>query len=159
VTAVTAQKGVQRFALEGETVAFLEESHAIPLVSIVIAFRMGSGEDPAGKEGLARLAMRMLRRGTDKKSAKQIEESIDTLGGEMAVDTSVSSVAVHAQVIGRNVEPFVDLLAHLLSSSTFPEDEFSRLRRESIAEIVEARDNDRAIAQKAFQRFVFPGHA
>ena len=148
-----------RFELDGGALALLEPSHVLPLVSIVVALRCGSASDPPEKSGLARLAMRMLRRGCDGMTAEQIDFRIDALGAEMAVDTSSSNVAIHAQVIGRNLDAFVDLLARLLSTPTFPEDELQRLVRETQAEIVEARDSDRVVAQKAMQRALFAGHA
>jgi zinc protease len=77
----------------------------------------------------------------------------------MAVDTSPSSVSVHAQVISRSVGGLVDLLARLLTTPTFPLDELERLKRETVAEIIEARDNDRVVGQKALQRTLFEGHA
>jgi len=76
----------------------------------------------------------------------------------MAVDTSASTVAIHAQVISRNLDAFIELLAKIVASPTFPEDELARLKRETVAEIIESRDNDRAVAQKAFQRALFDGH-
>jgi zinc protease len=91
-------------------------------------------------------------------TSEQIDFRIDVLGAEMAVDTSPSTVAIHTQVIARNLDAFVDLLALLLSKPTFPEDELARLRRETAAEIIEARDSDRAVAQKAMQRTLFEGH-
>jgi len=147
-----------RFELDGGALAMLEASHAVPLVSMVVMLRSGSALDPAGKEGLARLTLRMLRRGCEGMIAEQIDFRIDALGAEMAVDTSPSTVAIHAQVIARNLDPFVELLAKLLSTPTFPEDELARLRRETAAEIIEARDNDRIVAQKAMQRTLFEGH-
>jgi zinc protease len=148
-----------RFELEGGAVAFLEEAHAVPLVSIVVAARCGSAVDPDGKWGLARIALRMLRRGCEGMTSEQIDFRIDSLGAEMAVDTSHSTVAMHAQVIARNLRSFVDLMARLITTSTFPEDELERLKRETIAEIIEGRDNDRVVAQKALQRTLFAGHA
>jgi zinc protease len=147
-----------RFELDGGALAMLEASHAVPLVSMVVALRSGSALDPAGKEGLARLTMRMLRRGCEGMTSEQIDFRVDALGAEMAVDTSPSTVAIHAQVIARNLDAFIDLLARLLATPTFPEDELARLRRETAAEIIEARDNDRAVAQKAMQRTLFEGH-
>jgi len=91
-------------------------------------------------------------------TAEQIDFRIDVLGAEMAVDTSASTVAIHAQVISRNLDAFIELLARLLATPTFPDDELARLKRETVAEIIEARDNDRAVAQKAFQRALFAGH-
>src|SRR5258708_23270795 len=91
-------------------------------------------------------------------AAEQPGFRIDTLGAEMAVDTSSSTVAIHAQVISRNLDPFIELLARLLTTPSFPVDELERLKRETVAEIVEARDNDRSVAQKAMQRTLFEGH-
>jgi|CZKU01.1.fsa_nt_gi zinc protease len=147
-----------RFDLAGGALALLETSHDVPLVSIVIALRCGSAVDPPGKTGLARLAMRMLRRGCEGFSSEQIDFRIDVLGAEMAVDTSHSTVAVHAQLIARNLDAFVGLVATMLGTPTFPAEELERLKRESVAEIVEARDSDRAVAQKAMQRTLFEGH-
>jgi zinc protease len=147
-----------RFELDGGAVAFLEPTHAVPIVSIVIALRCGSAVDLPGKSGLARIALRMLRRGCEGMTAEQIDFRIDLLGGELAVDASPSSVAMHAQVIARSLDPFIDLLTRLLGTPTFPEDELERLKRETIAEIIEARDSDRVVAQKALQRTLFAGH-
>jgi zinc protease len=147
-----------RFELDGGAVAMLEPSHAVPLVSIVVALRSGSALDPEGKWGLARIALRMLRRGCEGMTAEQIDFRIDSLGGEMAVDTSPSTVAIHANVIARNLDVFADLLTRLLTRPTFPVDELERLQRETIAEIIEARDSDRVVAQKALQRTLFEGH-
>ena len=94
----------------------LEASHAVPLVSMVVLLRCGSALDPAGKEGLARLTLRMLRRGCEGMSAEQIDFRIDALGAEMAVDTAPSTVAVHAQVISRNLDGLIELLARLLGT-------------------------------------------
>ncbi|HEY1694544.1 MAG TPA: pitrilysin family protein [Polyangiaceae bacterium] len=148
-----------RIPLEGGALALHEPSHAVPLVSLVVALRSGSAADPADRPGLARIALRMLRRGCEGMTSEQIDFRIDALGAEMAVDTAPSNVAIHAQVIARNVEPFVDLLAKLLATPTFPEDELGRLKRETVAEIIEARDSDRSVAQKALQRTLFAGHA
>jgi zinc protease len=147
-----------RFDLDGGTLALLESSHDVPLVTIVVALRCGSAGDPPGKSGLSRIAVRMLRRGCESMTSEQIDFRIDALGAEMAVDTSHSTVAIHAQVIARNLDAFIDLLSRLLSTATFPEEELARLKRESTAEIIEARDNDRVVAQKAMQRTLFEGH-
>ena len=144
--------------LDGGATLLVEESHALPLVSIVIALRSGSAFDPQGKEGLARIVGRMLRRGAETMKAHDIEDALDRLGGEISIDLSASSLALQAQVIGRNLEPLIELLAKLLGSPAFPEDELARLKRETQAEILEARDNDRSLATYAFRRALFAGH-
>jgi zinc protease len=147
-----------RIDLGGGALGMVEAHHALPLVSIAVVLRAGSSADPPGKEGLARIALRMLRRGCEGLTSEQIDFQIDALGAELAVDTSVSTVAVHAQVIGRSVDGLVDLMARMFATPTFPEDELGRLKRETLAEILEARDSDRALAHKALSGALFAGH-
>jgi zinc protease len=148
----------KRLDLEGGATLLLEEDHSLPLVSMTLALKSGSAHDPVGKEGASRIALRMLRRGAGGMTAKQIEDAIDRLGGEVGTDASPSGATVGAQVIVRNLDNFVDLLATMLGSPAFPSDEFGRLQRETVAEILESRDSDRALAQRAFRRSLFAGH-
>jgi zinc protease len=145
-------------ALSGGTTLIVEPSHTLPLVSIVVALRSGTAFDPPGKEGLGRVTARMLRRGCEGSNAAAIEDALDRLGAELSVDLSPSSIAIHAQVIARNVGAFAELLGRLLATPAFPADELARLKRETQAEIVESRDNDRGLATHFFRGAVFAGH-
>jgi zinc protease len=154
-----AKHETAQIALDGGAVLFVEESHALPIVSIVVSLRSGSSFDPPGMDGLARVVGRMLRRGCEGMDAHAIEDAVDQLGGEVSLDVSASSLALHTQVIERNVDAFVDLVAKLIAKPTFPGDELARLLRETSAEIVEGRDNDRSLAQHFFRRKLFGDHA
>jgi zinc protease len=137
---------------------FVEASPKIPLVSIAIAFRSGSTHDPEGQEGLTRATARMLRRGCAGMPADAIEEAVDGLGGEFGCEASPTSITVHAEVISRNLDPFVELVAKILGTPTFDPEETALLLRETEAEIVESRDNDRVLASRAFRRALFADH-
>ena len=137
---------------------FVEPFDALPIVSVGVSFRSGTACDPVGKDGVARVTARMFRRGAHGYGARQIEETIDALGGELAADVSVSSSGVHFEVIRRSLDPMVDLVSTLLARPSFDEGELARLLRESEAELIEARDNDRSLASRAFRRTVFEGH-
>jgi len=137
---------------------YLEENHALPLVSIAVAIRSGAASDPEGKEGLTRIMVRMLRRGCRGLASHEIEEKIDSLGAEFAADVSASVITLHVDVISRSLDPMVDLLATLMGEPTFDEAELGKLLRETEGEIIEARDNDRSLATRHFRRLVFEGH-
>jgi zinc protease len=147
----------QTAALESAQV-LVETSHALPLVSILVAFRSGSAHDPPGRDGLARVTARMLRRGAKGLTANQIEETVDALGGEFGADVSTSSSSVHFEVIKRSLDRFVELGATLLAQPMFEPSELERLLRESEAELIEARDSDRSLCSRAFRRTLFAGH-
>ncbi len=137
---------------------YLEENHALPLVSIAVAFRSGAAFDPEGKEGLTRVMVRMLRRGCKGFASHEIEEKIDSLGAEFAADVSASVITLHVDVISRSLDAMVDLLATMMTEPTFDEAELGKLLRETEGEIIEARDNDRSLGTRHFRRLVFEGH-
>lgn len=137
----------------------VEESHGLPLVAFAVAFETGSYFDPVGKEGLFRFVGRMLRRGTKTLDAKALEAAIDRLGAELTVEVSHANMTLHGQVIRRNLEPFVKLVGDVLAEPAFAPDELERLRKKALAELVEARDNDRSLAQNAFRSAMFGDHS
>jgi zinc protease len=147
-----------KFELPGGAVGFVESSAVIPLVSIVFSIRSGALADPEGKDGLARLTARMLRRGCKGMTSAEIEGAIDRLGGELGFDVGPSTMSLHAHVIRRNLVPFCELAGKILGTPTFEEEELARLRRETVAELLDARDNDRSLAGLAFRRALFAGH-
>lgn len=148
----------ERLELGGGPVALVESSPVVPLVSIVLAWRSGATSDPTGKDGICRFAARMLRRGIEGMTSSEIETAIDTLGGELGLDVGPSTMSLHAQVIRRNLRPFVELLTKILGTPTFADDEIARLRRETAAELVDARDSDRTLGNIALRRTMFGAH-
>ncbi len=144
--------------LDRGTLLVVESAENVPLVSLVIALRTGPAHDPPGRLGLARIALRMLRRGTTRHSSQEIDRRIDLLGAELGVDTSSTSIAMHGQVISRNFGAFIDLLADLLANPSVDLAELERLKRETIAEITESLDSDRSLVQRAFSRGFFGDH-
>lgn len=139
-------------------IVYVEESHDLPLVGITVSFRSGSTSDPLGKEGLARATARMIRRGAVDVTGRQIEETIDGLGGELSAEVGSSSTSFSLEVIARNVDRLVDFVGRILSTPTFGEDELGKLLRESEGEIIESRDNDGSLASRALRRTLFAGH-
>jgi zinc protease len=137
----------------------VETSRALPLVHLTVAERTGALEDPVGKEGLTRLCARLMRRTGGGRAPHEIDALVDSLGGSLGADVAHSSVTFSGTVIARNLDAFSDLLVDVLARPGFAPDELDRLKRETEAEIVEARDNDRSLAHKFFQRAMFDGHA
>ena len=136
----------------------LEASHDLPLVDISLTLRTGSVHDPPGLEGLARMAARMVRMGTANLDGTAVEESIARLGARLNVETSTSYVRFHGSVIRRNLEPFCDLLADLVRRPAFRAADLAFSKRETLSDIVAARDNDRAIGTRHFRRMLFGDH-
>lgn len=148
-----------RFETDAGTLVLLEEDHALPLVSLSLTARTGGALDPVGKDGLARITSTLLRRGLPGLNADQIDELVDRLGGVITITVDHHSITIGGQVIRRNLEPFAELLSRMIREPTLPSSELERLKRETIAEIVAERDDDRELAMNRFRRFLMKGHA
>lgn len=156
--AKAARTAPPRFDLPGGAVGYVESSSVVPLVSISMSLRSGALADPVGEDGLSRLTARLMRRGCKGMTSDEIESAVDRLGGEIGFDVGPSTISLHGQVIRRNLQPFVELLAKIAGTPTFEQDEHDRLKRETIAELIESRDSDRALSGLAFRRALFAGH-
>ncbi len=140
------------------TTLLVESSHALPLVTISVTFRVGAVHDPLGGDGLARLTARMLRRGCQGKTAEQIEEEIARLGGAVFAHAGLGTSSIGCEVLVRSVDLMTDLLRRLVSTPTFDADELGKLKRQAQAEIVTARDNDTVLAARGLRRHLFADH-
>jgi zinc protease len=138
---------------------FVEQSCALPLVSISVARRTGAIFDPPGCEGTSRLLSRLCRRTAGGRPLQTIEEELDRLGSSLGSDATYSSISMSGASIARSVDAFVDLVADATGRPSLDVGEFERLKRESRAEIVEGFDNDRSLAHRALRRTLYPGHA
>lgn len=151
--------GRARFELDNGVLVLLEESHEIPLVDVEIALRTGAVHDPEGRDGVMRFVARMIRMGTKKLRAPEVEEAIASLGARLSVDVSTSCIRFQGAVIKRNAEAFLRLLGKLILEPAFRAGDLAHVKRETLADLVAARDNDRALAARAFRRAVFGSHA
>ena len=147
-----------RFVTRAGTVVLVEESRAIPLVDVTAVLRTGSLADPLGREGLTRLAARMLRMGTARRSAEATEEALEALGATLSIDVSHGTVRFSASVIARSFPAFLALLGEILAAPALRPKDFARVYRESVADLAQQRDNDRWLASRAFRSALFGDH-
>lgn len=136
----------------------LEESRDLPLVNFELVLRTGATHDPLTKAGLARLTARMIRMGSARINHRAVEEAIDCLGAQLSVQVAMSYVAFQGSVIARNIEPMFRLLGHLLSHPAIRVGDLQKLKRETMSELVDMRDNDRALAFTHFRQALFGKH-
>jgi len=136
----------------------VESSNAIPVIHVSVATRHGAALEPTGKDGLTRLTARLMRRTAGSLPLTEIERQLDRLGISLGADTTYSNMSLSAVVLKRSVEPCLNTLADALGKPGLAELEFSRLKRETLAEITEGQDNDRGLASRALRRTLFAGH-
>lgn len=150
--------GEHRFVTSAGTAVLVEESHAIPLVDFTAVLRSGALADPEGREGLARIAARMLRMGTATRSAEETEETLERLGASLSIDVSHGTIRLMGSVIARSFPAFLELFGEILTAPALRPRDLARVKRESIADLGQQRDNDRWLASRAFRSALFGEH-
>ncbi len=149
---------VERDTLENGIVVLTVEAHKIPVVEMRAFVRAGSVYDPAGKEGLANIVCSMLLRGTARRSAKEIAESIEAVGGVLSSFCREDHVGLTGKVLSKDLMLLVDLLGDCLCNPVFDSSEFVRVKRETFSEIMAMADDPFEVSTREFRRLVFRDH-
>jgi zinc protease len=155
---VKSTKSDSRFVTDAGTLVLVEADHSLPLVHVGVILRTGSVHDPRGLEGLTRMTTRVLRMGTRALLPQSVEEKIDSLGAQLSVGCAPSYVQFGGVVVAHNLEPFLTLLAELITAPAFRARDLARAKRETVAELVGACDDDRSLAARHFRRYALGKH-
>lgn len=137
---------------------YVEPSHDLPIVDVYVITETGTSLDPKHREGALHLCLRALRRGTRNRTAHEIDALIDRLGAELSTSADPTSSMLHATVIRRNLDPFLDMLGDIVAEPALPFYEVAQVAREIRAEIIDTRDDDRTLAGRHFRRSLFEDH-
>lgn len=157
-TAVAAPVSVDRWVMDnGLTVLFVER-HAIAAVQAHLVVKTGGGADPSGRTGLAALTSGLITKGTPTRSAVEIAEAIDFIGGSLSSGVTEDFSTVTLTALKKDLSAAVSLLSDVVLHPAFPASEVDRVRRETLSGIMAAKDNPEAVADKAFAPLVFGSH-
>lgn len=156
---VPAQAGMtpKRSVLGNGMVLLTSEQRALPMVSIELLIDAGSRYDGANQEGLANLTSKLLTYGTKRRSALQISETLDFLGASLETSGGQDVASVSMTVLKKDLATGLELLADILTASTFPPAEIDRQKQEVIASIKAMEEEPGAVAQRTFAAAMFPG--
>lgn len=115
----------------GLTIAVVEKRN-VPLVTVQLLVKTGSFFDGIEKAGLADMAGSMLTKGTKTRSATQIAEEMEFLGGSISSGASWNSSAITMSVTSDKLDQAMAILADVALNPTFPQDELDLLKSQAI---------------------------
>ncbi len=81
------------------------EHHEQPSVSLRMLIGAGTAQDPAPKLGVANLVASLLDQGTATRSAQQIADAVDTIGGNVTIGAGTDVTFAYITVLGDSVAP------------------------------------------------------
>ena len=131
----------------------------VDTVSLGIWVDVGTRHEPAAVNGAAHFLEHMAFKGTERRSARDIAEEIEAVGGHLNAYTSRESTAYYAKVLKEDVPLALDILADILQHSTFDPEELERERTVILQEIGQANDTPDDIIFDHFQECAYPEQA
>ena len=132
-----------------------EEIPSIESVSVGIWINAGSRNEKKIENGIAHFLEHMAFKGTEKRSALQIAEEIESVGGFINAYTSREITCYYAKVLKNHLPLAVDILSDIISNSTFHEQEIEIEKGVIIQEIGQMKDTPDDIIFELLQKEAF----
>lgn len=110
---------------------------------VVIGVYVGAGliNETDDLNGISHFLEHMAFKGTTTKTAKELAEQIENLGGYMNASTGREITTYYVEVLPEDWKTAVDFLADILQNSTFPEEELKKERQVILEELSRSKDS------------------
>jgi predicted Zn-dependent peptidase len=134
-------------------------SHAMPeveTVSLGIWVGAGSRSEGLSEHGVAHFLEHMAFKGTAQRSARDIAEEIEAVGGELNAATGVDTTAYYARVMRKDLPLALDILSDIILSPAFERAELARERDVILQEIAAAMDSPEDMVFDLVQEAAYP---
>ncbi|MFN3466387.1 MAG: M16 family metallopeptidase [Candidatus Brocadiales bacterium] len=148
----------QKKTLSNGLRVILVEHHELPVVAMELMIKAGSALDPADRHGLAHLTSSLLLEGTAKKTAQELSEEIEFIGGTLRERCGYDCTTLSATSLKKDLPTLLGLLSQVVLSPSFPEEELERHREEFIASILREKDDRKAVAERHMDELLFGNH-
>ncbi len=122
---------VEKKLANGLTVATVERKN-VPLVTVEILVKSGASEEGIEKAGLANLTASMLTKGTKTRTASQIAEQIEFLGGTITAAAGWNNSVVQINVMSDKLDQAMAILADIVLNPTFKQEELDLLKTQTL---------------------------
>jgi predicted Zn-dependent peptidase len=116
----------------------------------------GSRDERRDENGISHLLEHMAFKGTRRRSARQIAEEIEAVGGDLNAATSAETTAYYARVLKADVPLALDVLADILSDPTFDREELAREQSVIVQEIGAIADTPDDLIFEYLNAIAFP---
>ncbi|WP_010217875.1 M16 family metallopeptidase [Sphingomonas sp. PAMC 26621] len=134
------------FALANGLRVVVVEKHDLPLMTALLVGQGGGANDPAALPGVNSLAATLLTKGTATRSATDIAQQIETLGGAISSDASWDGSTIDITVKADQAAPALGILADVARNPAFKPDEIERARAQAIDGVQVAQKNPSQLA-------------
>jgi len=135
-----------------------EEMPNVHSIAIGYWVKTGSRLEAEDEAGISHLIEHLLFKGTKKRSAKEIAEAIEEVGGQLNAFTGKEYTCYYARVLSEHLPLAVDVLTDMLYNSLFREEDLVREKNVILEEISMYEDTPDEIIHDYFSKTIWDGH-
>jgi len=160
----------KKSAPEGETILpekvtlangirlIIKENHAVPTVSVQVAFPGGGRYENENNNGIYHFIASMLDRGTTRRTAEEISTAIEEMAGSLSGFSGRNSFGADLTILSRSFSRGMDLLADVVLHPSFDPSETEKVRKDILAAI--RQEDDRLFRRVAnlFRKTLYTSH-
>lgn len=128
-----------------------------PVCHCALLVGAGARDEAEDEHGLAHFVEHTIFKGTRRRTAHQILNRLDEVGGEINAYTTKDETAVHASFLQEDFNRAAELIADILFNPTFPKKEIDKERDVIIDEITSYQDSPSELIFDEFEDLVFAG--
>ena len=127
-------------------------------VTIGVWLTRGSRHESDEQGGIAHFVEHMLFKGTDTRSAEDIAQAIDSIGGQLDAFTAKEYAGYYIKVLDEHLPLAVDLLSDIVMHPAFVEEEVGREKKVILEEIKMVEDTPDDLVHELFTQHFWEGH-
>jgi predicted Zn-dependent peptidase len=127
-------------------------------ISIGVWLTRGSRHEAADRSGIAHFVEHMLFKGTSTRSAEDIAQQIDSIGGQLDAFTAKEYASYYIKVLDEHLPLAIDILADIVRNPAFSPDDIEREKKVVVEEIKMVEDTPDDLVHELFTQAFWENH-
>jgi predicted Zn-dependent peptidase len=153
-----SEPNIRRAVLANGVRLATERMPHVRSVAIGIWLTRGSRHEPTESMGIAHFVEHMLFKGTPGRSAEEIAQQVDSIGGQIDAFTSKEYAGYYLKVLDEHLPLAVDILADLISNPLMADDDIEKEKKVILEEIKMVEDTPDDLVHEIFAEGFWSGH-
>jgi len=145
--------------ISGKAKLVVEEIPYVKSAAIGVYIKVGSRHESEGMAGVSHFIEHMLFKGTDKRSAREIAESFERIGGQVNAFTSKEYTGVYARTLDESIYEAMDIIFDMIFCSAFKPKDFNTEKGVVIEEINMYEDTPDDLIHDVFAQHMWQGNS
>lgn len=149
---------IQTRQLQNGATVIIEEIPHVRSAAVGVFIKLGSRNETLEVNGISHFIEHMLFKGTMSRTARDIAEVFEEMGGQLNAYTSKEYTCFHARVLDEHTDLAMDILFDMLFNSTMTEKDINTEREVIIEEINMYEDSPDELVHDIFAQTILAGH-